>query len=328
MKKTSYIILVLFILSIVSCAGKKEKLFRVGILQGSDNRLADITEGFRSKMRELGYTEGENIIYDLQITGLNPEKQALAAKKFVNEKVNLIFAFATGPALICKNAVRGTDIPVVFAFSLTEGNGLIENVRHPGGTITGVREPGADLTIKRLELLRELLPNAKKVYISYNMDYPAIPPTLKQLRPAAQSMGITLIEAPAKSIPEIQADLQKRSRGGNPGIDAILTMPQPLTLTPPGFKALGKFADKYSIPIAGHLSNIEDYSTVFGYVPDMKEIGELAAPLADKILNGTPAGTIPVVTPESRLTLNYKKARKLGIRVSEGFLSKAHEVIR
>ncbi len=303
------------------------KTYRVGILNGFDP-FADIAKGFKAKMTELGYVEGQNVIYDIQGSNFDPAKEQQIVKKFVADDVDLIFTFATEAALSAKTATAGTDTPVVFAFGVLEGNDLIESVRQPGGNLTGVRFPGPDLSVKRLELLHQLAPQAKRVGIIYNANYPANKSQLEELRPAAATLGVSLVEVPVTKVAEIQTDLQARTSAVDIGLDAILIITDDLSQSSDGWPMISKFAAEHKIPIAGSAAFEADTGAVFSYIPDTIETGKLAAPLADKILKGTSAGTIPVVTPESRLRLNYKVAQGLGLTVPEGLLSQAAEVIR
>ncbi|MBE7556498.1 MAG: ABC transporter substrate-binding protein [Anaerolineales bacterium] len=303
------------------------KTYRVGILNGFD-AFADIAKGFKAKMTELGYVEGQNIVYDTQMSNFDPAKEQQIVKKFVADDVDLIFTFATEAALTAKAGTAGTDIPVVFAFGTLEGNDMVESVRQPGGNITGVRFPGPDLSVKRLDLLHQLAPQARRVGIIYNTKYPANKSQLEELHPAASSLGLSLVEVPITSVAEIQADLQARTSADDIGLDAILIITDDLSQSPDGWPMISDFAAEHKIPIAGSAAFEAETGAVFSYIPDTVETGKLAAPLADKILKGTSAGTIPVVTPESRLRLNYKVVQALGLTVPEGLLSQAAEIIR
>lgn len=303
------------------------KTYRVGILNGFD-AFADIAKGFKTKMTELGYVEGQNIVYDIQMSDYDPAKEEQIIKKFVADDVDLIFTFATEAALSAKVGTAETDIPVVFAFGTLEGNDLVESVRQPGGNITGVRFPGPDLSVKRLEILHQLAPQAKRIGIIYNLSYPANKSQLEVLRPAAASWGLSLVEVPVTRVVEIQTDLQTRISAADIGLDAILIITDDLSQSPDGWPMISKFAAEHKIPIAGSAAFEADTGAVFSYIPDTIETGKLAAPLADKILRGTSAGTIPVVSPESRLRLNYVVAQGLGLTVPAGLLSQAAEIIR
>lgn len=318
--------LVMFCMFWGSCDKKTKKVYRVGIISGTD-AFVDIADGFKAKMTELGYVEDKSIVYDLQRLNADPEGERQAAKKFVEDEVDLIFAFPTDPSVAAKAAAQGTNIPVVFAIATLEESNLVESVRRPGGNITGVRYPGPELTVKRFEFLYELVPDLKRLYIIYDPNYHAIPSALEQLRPAVSSSGIMLVEDPVNNVEELQAALQERTASDDIDIDAILIMPEVLCQSPPGWAMIRKFAAEHKLPIGGSAAFEADTGAVFSYIPDNVEMGRLAASLADKIFRGTPAGAIPVVTPESSLRLNYKVTQELGLEVSEGLLSMADEII-
>lgn len=325
-------LLVMVCVFLSGCGEKQqEKVYRVGILSGLDP-LVSIADSFKAKMTELGYIEGKNISYNIQKTNFEPDKEKQILKKFVDDNVDLIFAFPTEASLEAKAATQGTGIPVVFSFSITEGNNLVDSVQNPGGYITGVREPGSDVSAKRLEILHELVPQAKRVYITYNPNVPPVPPALNALREISLLMNITLVENPVTTVEEIKADLQARNKSGDIGIDAILMMGDPVTTSFPALEAIIKFANEHKVPVGGlgRHSIREEWGggILFGYELELDDMGRLAAPLADKILKGITAGTIPVVTPEPHLQINYKVAQELGLNVSEGLLAMADEVIR
>jgi putative ABC transport system substrate-binding protein len=324
---TVFIWAVIFALLVSGCGADKPKVYRVGILCGVE-AFAAITDGFKAGMADQGYAEGEDIVYDVQDAKGDPATIQQALKQFVSDEVDLIVAFPTDPALAAKAATQGTDIPVVFAVAGLEGNDLVESVRQPGGKITGTRYTGSENTVKRLEILLELVPQAERVYITYDPNGANAPSVLEALRQAAPSLGVTLVEAPVTSVEEIQANLQERAASDDIGMDAILIMPEILSQTPDGWGAISQFAAEHKVPVGGAMPFTADQGALFSYTSEDFEVGELAASLADKILRGTPAGTIPVVTPEDRLRLNYKAAQELGLTVPDGLLSLATEIIR
>ena len=334
-KRITFVWLILFVLIAVfaglvllnSSSKKSQRIYRVGIVSGADT-FADIADGFKMQMAELGYVEGENIFYDFHKLEADPEGVERAVSKLVEDKVDMIFAFPTEPALAAKAAVEGTDIPVVFAMAGIEGNNLVESVSHPGGNVTGVRYPGPECTVKRLEILHELVPDAKRVYLIYNPNYPTVSMALGGLRPAASSLGITLVEDPVNSIEEMKTALKRRAPLEDIGIDAVLIMPDIINNSPEGFGAILGFANEHRVPIAGGMDFTTDLGAMFSFVPDNIEQGEMAAPIADKIFKGAPAGSIMVLTPPPRLRLNYKVTQELGLKLPEGLLSRADEIVR
>ncbi len=321
------ILLVVMVLLLSGCATEKPQVYRVGVLSGL-GYVAAITDAFKAEMAEFGYVEGENIVYDVQETEFDMAVYQSILQKFVADRVDLIFVFPTEASLEAKAATQGTDIPVLFDFALIEGMGLVQNVREPGGNITGVRYPGPDIALRRFEIMRELAPEAKRMWIPYQRGYPIVGPQLEVLYPAAQAAGITLIEAPADNAAELEAELQARAQSADLGLDAILFLAEPLAVTPDAFAVMGRFAAEHKIPIGGALMEAGGYGSIFGVNVDIISSGKQAAPLADKILKGTPAGSIPVVSAENFLQISYKVAQELGMGVPEGLLTQADEIIR
>lgn len=326
-RRTILIGIIALILLLSGCGEKKPRVFRVGIISGTDFFLA-VVDGFKAKMTELGYVEGENIVYDIIQLNADPVGEQRAAKKLVEDKVDLIFTVPTEPTVAAQTATRGTAIPVVFAYAGLEGANLVKSVRTPGGNITGVRFPGPDMTVKRLEILLELAPGVKRIWIGYDKNYPNSLPSLKALRPVAVSKKVTLVEVPAVTIGELEADLAMRAKSADLGLDAIILMPDTFNHSPAGWAAIKDFAARHKLPIGGSFLYTVEQGALFGNANDLVKVGELAASLADKVFKGIPAGTIPVVTPEQDLWINYKAAQELGLTVPEGWLSMAAKIIR
>lgn len=320
------LLLLLMVVFLFSGCGKT-KIHKVGILSGLDY-IADIAVGFQEKMSELGYVEGENIRYDLRRVDFDMEEYRKILREFVDDKVDLIFVFPTEASMEAKQITEGTGIPVVFAFSNIEGTGLVESIREPGGNITGVRYPGPDIAVKRLEILMELLPEVKSILIPYQRDYPIVFHQIEMIAPVAEKAGITLIEAPAADTKEVEEILTAYEENDAVPFDAIMFVAEPLTVTPEPFVALTKFAVKHKIPIGGALMTVGEYSSIFGANTDLINSGEQAAFLADKILNGTAAGSIPVISADITLEFNYKAAQEFGLEISAELLRMAQVVIR
>jgi putative ABC transport system substrate-binding protein len=309
--------------------GQSSKVYKVGVLSGLD-AFAPAVDGLKTKMTELGYIEGKNITYDVQSTDVDIEAYQSITKKFVEDKVDLIFVFPTEAAMEAKAATQGTDIPVVFALAFTDvpGVDLINSIREPGGNITGVRFPSADIASKRLQILLELTPNAKRILVPYLKDYPNVPGQLDLIRTQAKAQGVELVEFAVASPPDLQAELDQRAASGDIGFDAILQIAEPVSITPAFYSILGQFSYDHQIPIGGALMERDGNSSIFGLLPQADVAGGQSALLADKIFKGTPAGTIPVVTAEGYFQINTKAAQALGVTVPEGLLNQANEVIR
>ena len=318
---------IIFITVIINSCSLKPKVYHVGILSGLDF-FANTVDGFKEKMTELGYIEGKNIFYDLQKTQFDPSVEQGILKKFVADKVDLILTFPTDASLQAKAIIEGTKIPLVFTNANIEGVHLINTIPEPGGNITGVRYPGPDLAMKRFEILKRIVPDAKQILVFYQRGYPIVSSQLEALRPAAVSAGIVLIEEPADNANEIQVILQKEIKANDISIDAVLIISEPLCVEPDAFMVIGKFAGDNKIPIGGALMSVGSYESIFGVSTNSIAVGRQAAILADKIFKGTPAGKIMVVSAESYLQINYRAAQKLGLNINDSLLSIANEIIR
>jgi putative ABC transport system substrate-binding protein len=246
----------------------------------------------------------------------------------VDEKVDLIFAVPTAATVQAKAAVRGTNIPLVFAYAGLEGSDLVESVQKPGGNLTGVCYPGSDQIAKRLEILLELAPKVKRIGITYDKNYPNTIPSLKVLRQIAMSRDLALVEVPVAGLEELKSALTDLKKSSDIGMDAVMLMPDSLNHSPQGWMEIKTFAAQYHLPLAGSFFYTVENGAVFGNSNDLFKVGELVAPLADKIFRGIPAGTIPVVTPEQDLWINYKVAQELGLTVPEDMLRRADKIIR
>jgi putative tryptophan/tyrosine transport system substrate-binding protein len=325
----SSLIVVVILMTILSGCGlsQESKVYRVGILSGYEFFYPAV-EGFKAKMAELGYVEGENIVYDVQTAPVDVEAYRTIANKFVNDQVDLIFVFPTEASMEVKAATQGTDIPVIFdlAFTDVKGIDLIESIREPGGNITGVRFPSTEIASKRLQILLELAPDAKQVFVPYFEGYPNVPGQLDAIDTLAANTGVTLVKFGTTSPDELQAELDRQATSGE--LDAILLIAEPVSGTPAFFSVLGKYGYEHKIPIGGTLISVDGYSTIFGLLPQAYQTGEHAAVMADKIFKGTPAGTIPVVTAESFFQISVDAAQTLDITVPDGLLKQADEIIK
>ena len=328
-RKTWPILVLMVIVTLLfsGCGVTPPKVYRVGILSGLDV-FATTVDGFKAKMTDLGYIEGQNITYDVQKTNSDREAEKRIIGQFVTDKVDLILVFPSEAAVTAKAVTAGTNIPVVFCQTNIEGTDLIKSVSEPGGNMTGVRYPGPDLAIKRFEILHELAPKAKRFWVPYSSSTPIVPPQLEMLRPVAAKAGITLVETPAATGADLEADLETRSKAADIGIDAILFISEPLARTPAIFPKVAKFAVDHNIPFGGAHASMEGYTSVFGVATDNAAVGALSAQQADKVLKGIPPGTIPVLSAESYFRLNYNVAQQFGLTVPEGLLKSANEVVR
>ena len=306
---------------------EKEKTYRIGILSGLDF-FADTADGFKEGMKELGYEEGKNIHYDEWKTNFNETAYERILYKFIADKDDMIFVFPTEAVVLAKNLTKGTEIPLVFGNANIEGVNLVKSVAEPGDEITGVRYPGPDLALKRFEIMRELVPNMKEIWVPFQRGYPIVEVQLEVLRPVVAAAGMTLTEIPASSAAELQDEFQSLLQSKKKGPDAILAIAEPLAVTPDAFEVMGLFAAEHKIPVGGAPMAAGGYESVFGVSTDNIRVGKQAAILANKVLKGISAGTIPIVSAESFLQVNYRAAQRVGITIPEGLLEQADQIVR
>lgn len=326
------IILILSIiisLLLVACgASDSPKVYRVGVLSGVDVFNVAV-DGFKAKMLELGYVEGENISYDVQMAGGDAEKMQEIAQKFVDDNVDLIFVTTSRASQITRSATENADIPVVFTMVMDPvGGGIVPNLANPSGNVTGIGNPIAFILDKRLEFLRQMAPDTKSIWIPYNPNYPTVNVSLPAIREAASAMGLNLIETKVTSPDAFLAELEMIAKADTLDFDAIHVMPDPVIQHPKSWQALLAFANEHNLPIAANAIGQTKEGALFSYADDNFETGQFAAHLVDEILKGSKPATIPIIFAEPHLVINYKVAQTLGLTIDEGLLNQAAEIIR
>lgn len=303
---------------------QENKVYHIGILVGA-KAFTPMIGSFKKNLASMGYIEGKNVTYDTTLLENDPDSERKTLQRFVQNKVDLIFTLPTRAAEEAKEATN--SIPIIFGAGGIEGTKLIGSIAHPGGNITGIRIYSPDNTVKRLEILHEIVPNAKKIYVIHS-DYNTIPANLDAIQKAALRLHVTLIEEKVTSVADIKTKLDKRVQSGGLGIDALFILPEALLTSPESIKIIGDFSVKYKIPVTTTFQVPGFENILFGYNLNFEELGADSANLADKVLKGTPAGSIPVMSPNPELWINYKRANTLGLTVSEDILNNATTIIR
>ena len=302
--------------------------YRVGILSGVEV-FASTIEGFKARMEELGYVEGENITYDVQSAEGDTDRMTQIAQQFVADDVDLIFTTTTGGALAAQAATADTDVPVVFTIVVDPvGGGILNDLRQPGGNVTGVSRPLTSFLSKRVETLVEIDPTVEYLWVPYNPDYSTANVSLPAVREAASVLGLTLIETPVSSPEDVLSEIERLSALDAPGFQAIQIMPDSTVQNATSWEALLAFANERGLPILANVPGQVEQGALLTHSDDNFETGEIAAPIADQVLKGADPGLIPVALSEPRLYINYAVAQRLGLEIDDGLLSRADEVIR
>lgn len=299
---------------------------RVGVLAGLPG-TEFLVDSLKAEMAALGYVEGENIEYDVQVLGFDMAAYQSTLQRFVDEGVDVIYVFPSEATFEAKAATEGTDVPVVFSIALVEGMGIIESVRQPGGNITGVQYPSS-IAVSRYDVMRQLSPDAKRILIPHQQGYPIVPPQIAAIKQVADTEGITLIEMPVNNAAELESALQKLGEDGDVGVDAILLLAEPLFVSPDAFPILATFAEEHELPIGGAAFFTEGYRSMFGVDIDMSTVSANAASLIDKILQGVPAGSIPVISSDPYFSLDMAQIEDMGIEAPEPLVIRADFIYR
>ena len=172
-------------------AAAQGKTFKIGFLALGNPDPAAYVKGVREGLRDLGYVEGQNISFELRSAEGKADRLPSLAAELVALKVDLIVAFQTPAGTAAKRAT--SEIPIVTNAGDPVGTGLVASLARPGGNVTGVSGAGAELGAKQLELIREILPDARRVGALINAPDPFSRPFLGQIQTAAKAMNIELV---------------------------------------------------------------------------------------------------------------------------------------
>ena len=296
---------------------QRGKIIRIGII---DN--APIWDNFRKGLRAVGYIEGQNFAYEYRATDGTPEALAQAAAELVGVPVDLIATFGTPPSRAAQQAT--TTIPiVVIGIGDPVRAGLVPNLARPGGNVTGNTILTFDISPKRLQLLKEVLPSISRVAFLWNPDNASHAVTLEELNAAAPGVGISLIPVEARSGGDFDAVFATilRERAG-----AFLMTNDPLHQL--FISRILEFLAHNKLPGMFQMRENVVAGGLLSYGANMPDLYRRAAVYAHKILTGTRPGDLPVEGPTIfELVVNLKTAKALGLKISEAFLLRTDEVI-
>jgi putative ABC transport system substrate-binding protein len=317
----------LFVIAALSGCGeddkkeeKESKKMTIGIVNLASS-MDTLIEGYRTAIGELGYVEGQDVTYIYNgavgdINLLDAEVQ-----KMVDAKVNLIVCVSTSAAQAAKRVTAGTNIPVLFFPSADPlGSGLVDDLRHPGGNITGIMSGQSGS--KELEWLQKIVPDIKRVYAPYNPDDTGPSNTMKIVSEDAKTLGIDLVTVETRTREEVLASLDTMPDD----IDAILVIADNLVAAQ--IADLVAFSLEQKLPLAANSKVAVEAGALMSFGGDQIELSRQAARLSQKILNGTLAGNLPVEMAVHYLTINMVTASAIGITIPDLALNTAKDVIR
>jgi putative ABC transport system substrate-binding protein len=310
----------MWIISVANAAAAPT-IVTIGSLNTADQFL-DAFEGFKSRMAELGYKEGQNVRYEYHNSKGNAEKLRAIAQKLVQDKVNMIVTTSTTGTAAAAKATGGTGIPVVF-LSAANPQLLIKDFSGSGSNLAGISSASLELTAKRFELLKELVPGAKRMAVPVDpkgVNYNVI---VEENRQAAAKLGFVISEIHVRRVDEIAPAVEVIIRKS---YDAVFSPAD--TLVSAGIDWVVKQAIKEKLPTITSLLVNVNRGCLATYASDYIALGKQGAVLADKILKGAKPAALPVELPDKiKLALNLKTAKAIGIRIPKTMLLRADEVI-
>jgi putative tryptophan/tyrosine transport system substrate-binding protein len=293
---------------------------RLGVLLYSTVQADPNAESFRRGLRDLGYVDGQNIAIEYRAAEGRPERLAELAADLVRGKPDVLFVLGGD---VMKVAARATQsIPIVFVSSADPVQlGFVASFARPGGNATGVTLLLDELASKRLELLKEAVPEVSRVAFLWNPDH--VDNELREAERAASSLGVTLLRLASHGPDDLDAILRV-TRDGR--ADALYVVSSRQTVG--GLGKVVAFADTYRLPLAGGWGAWAQAGGLLSHGPNVDDMVRRATTYVDRILKGTRPADLPVQQPTKfELVINLRTAKALGLTVAESFLLRADRVI-
>lgn len=278
--------------------------------------------GFREAMANLGYREGSDVSYLSVPPAGSADKLDDIVRAHLARKPDLIFVSSTPATQAVKRLTEASgEPPVVFApVNDPLSAGIVADLKHPGGHITGIRLPtGDDL---RLQWLTRIAPQVKRVYLPYTADDKSALTSVQQAGEAAAKLGLALVPQPIPTGGSVSAAI-----AAMPANVGAIFLPRDSRVE----AAIAEFvtvAGKRRLIVSAPSRIQVEAGALFSYGFVHHDIGRQAARLADQILKGTAAGDLPVEMAENSLSINLATARKLGLPIPDDVLLQADHVIR
>jgi putative ABC transport system substrate-binding protein len=296
----------------------------IGFLNsGSADAYSDRVTAFHQGLRQLGYIEGENVVIDYRWGLGEYDRLPALAGELVQRRVSVLIATGGEPAALAAKSVTAT-IPIVFAIGGDPIKlGLVASYNRPGGNATGANILAAEMDGKRLGLLHELIPNAARMGVLLNPNFPAYQTQLNELEQAAMTIGIQVEVLRANTDREIEAAFDIASRQGVPAL-ALAAAPFFDTRR----DKLVALAAHHALPTVYHFREFAAVGGLMSYGVSIPHIYRQVGIYAGRILNGENPANLPVQQPTTfDLVINLKTAKALGLDVPLTLLARADEVI-
>ncbi len=313
------------LLALTTEAQQPKKAHRIGYLGAtSPAALSARAEAFRQGLRELGYVEGKNILIEWRGADNIRERGSALAEELVRLKVDVIVTGGSGSTRTAKEAT--STIPIVMASSDDPvGHGFVASLARPGGNITGLSQLSPELSGKRLEILREVLPKLSRVAVfgtSTSQDYAQ---TLKEIELATAAFGVTLQYLDVLTTKDIEPAFRAAVKGRADAVLEIISGPNRSAY----LKDLAELAVKNRLPVMRERPEHVEAGGLMSYGVNLLNLARRAATYVDKILKGAKPADLPVEQPTKfELVINLKTAKQIGLTIPPNVLARADKVIR
>jgi putative ABC transport system substrate-binding protein len=296
---------------------RPKKIPRIGIIDDSV-----LWTPFRQALNEAGYIDGKTVTYVYRSVQGDPAQLATAAMDLVRLPVDLIATYGT-PASRAAKAATSTIPIVAIAIGDPVRAGLVQSLAHPGGNVTGNTILSPDLGPKRLQLVKEIIPSAKRVALLWNPDNVSNTMILEQLRDAAPGLGLEFSAVEARNAADFTGAFATLARER---LDAVLFTSDPVHQS--NIQKIISFLFQQGLPGMFQTRDNAVAGGLTSYGANFTAMFRQGAFFAEKILNGIKPADLPVQTPQNyELVINLKTAKTIGVTISEGVLLRADEVI-
>ncbi len=298
------------------------KVYRVGVLGASRAPVPALADALRLGLQDHGWIENENFVF-VRRDSDTVEGYARAAAELVGLRPDVIVTGLGEPGVEALKRAT-TTIPIVMQVSADPvGTGLVASLARPGGNITGMSILATEMSGKRLEILKEVVPRARRVAVLWNAAYPAKAAELRNTQLAAAQLKVIVHSVEVRDVSDISRALSTVTGTRS---DALVTLADPLTIL--NAQQIVRYATANHLPLVSEVRQFADAGALLTYGANLADLFRRAAGHVDKILRGVVPGDLPIEQPTKfELVINLKTARALGITIAPLLLLRADQTI-
>jgi len=305
-------------------AQQAAKVWKIGVLvSGTKASNAMRDEALRHGLRQLGYEENKNIVWEYRYGEGKTDRLPQLARELVEQKPDVIVVGGTSVAVAAKNATSAIPIVVAGAGDLVEA-GLVKSFMFPGGNVTGVSRMSPDYFGARLKLIKEIMPKTAQVAALANPKNPGYARSIKDAELGAQSLGMTFHTVNARTPDELDNAVGSAGKGG---ATALFVMTDAMFNS--NVARLAKASIKYRLAAVYDRPDFVEAGGLLSYGVNLADLNRRAAEYVDQILKGKKPADLTLVEPTKfDLAVNLKTAQQIGITIPPDVINRAGKVIR